>query len=133
MLEPSIEVFDRAREHALVKVIPLTAPEGTAPVANIRGITASATTQRLYISHYGSYEDLRPGGELSGHVLALVEAWLRPPLVAELERLSRDAGSLRAWWGNRLLRCLLVFTFTTLGAMAGAWVGLYELLRAAFS
>jgi pheromone shutdown-related protein TraB len=69
----------------------------------------------------------------AGHVLALVEAWLRPPLVAELERLSQDAASLRAWWGNRLLRCLLVFVFTTLGAMAGAYVGLYELLRALFA
>ena len=69
----------------------------------------------------------------AGHVLALVEAWLRPPLVAELERLSQDATSLRAWWGNRLLRCLLVFVFTTLGAMAGAYVGLYELLRALFA
>lgn len=69
----------------------------------------------------------------AGHVLALLEAWLRPPLVAELERLSQDAASLRAWWGNRLLRCLLVFVFTTLGAMAGAYVGLYELLRALFA
>jgi pheromone shutdown-related protein TraB len=69
----------------------------------------------------------------AGHVLALVEAWLRPPLVAELERLSHDAGRLRAWWGNRLLRCLLVFVFTTLGAMAGAYVGLYELLSKLFA
>lgn len=68
----------------------------------------------------------------AGHVLALVEAWLRPPLVAELERVSHDAARLRSWWGNRLLRCLLVFVFTTLGAMAGAYVGLYELLRRLF-
>jgi DNA-binding beta-propeller fold protein YncE len=70
-LAPSIEVFDIDHDHALVKAIPLDAPEGTAPVANIRGITASAATQTLYISHYGSYKDLRPGGALSGHVLAL--------------------------------------------------------------
>ena len=69
----------------------------------------------------------------AGHVLALVEAWLRPPLVAELERLSHDATRLRSWWLNRLLRCLLVFVFTTLGAMAGAYVGLYELLRPLFA
>jgi pheromone shutdown-related protein TraB len=69
----------------------------------------------------------------AGHVLALVEAWLRPPLVAELERVSHDAATLRAWWSNRLLRCLLVFVFTTVGAMAGAYVGLYELLRALFA
>jgi len=70
-LAPSIEVFDIDKAHALVKVIPLDAPNGTTPVAHIRGITASAATQTLYISHYGSYKDLRPGGQLSGHVLAL--------------------------------------------------------------
>jgi pheromone shutdown-related protein TraB len=68
----------------------------------------------------------------AGHVLALVEAWLRPPLVAELERATHDAGRLGAWWANRLLRCLLVFVFTTLGAMGGAYVGLYELLSGVF-
>ena len=57
--------------HKLVKVIPLDVPDGTTPVANIRSITASAATQMLFISHYGSYKDLRPGRELSGHVLAL--------------------------------------------------------------
>ena len=70
-LAPSIEVFDINNEHTLVRVIPLDAPDGTTPVAHIRGITASAATQTLYISHYGSYQDLRPGDTLSGHVLAL--------------------------------------------------------------
>lgn len=70
-LTPSLEVFDIDRDHALVRVIPLEAPEGSAPIANLRGITASATTDVLYLSHYGSYKDLRPGGELSGHVLAV--------------------------------------------------------------
>ena len=70
-LAPSIEVFDIDNGHALVKVIPLDAPDGTTPVANVRGITGSAATQTLYVSHYGSYKDLRPGRELSGHVLAL--------------------------------------------------------------
>lgn len=70
-LVPAIEIFDIDNEHALVKVIPLDAPTGTAPVSNIRGITASAATETLYISHYGSYKDLRPGGPLSGHVIAL--------------------------------------------------------------
>ena len=60
-LAPSIEVFDMDNGHALVKVIPLDAPDGTTPVANIRGITASAATHTLFISHYGSYKDLRPG------------------------------------------------------------------------
>ncbi len=70
-LKPSIEVFDIDRAHQLIKVIPLTAPQGTTPVMGIRGITGSAATHTLYISHYGSYKDLRPGRELSGYVLAL--------------------------------------------------------------
>ena len=70
-LVPSIEVFDINNGHALIKVIPLDVPSGSARVANIRGITASAATKKLYISHYGSYKDLRPGGALSGYVLAL--------------------------------------------------------------
>ena len=70
-LTASIEVFDIANGHRLFKLIPLDAPAGSTPVANIRGITASAATGTLYISHYGSYKDLRPGGPMSGHVLAL--------------------------------------------------------------
>jgi pheromone shutdown-related protein TraB len=67
----------------------------------------------------------------AGHVLALIEAWLRPPRVAELERVASDAGRPRAWWRNRLLRALLVFVFTSVGAAAGGWLGLYRLFRAA--
>ncbi|MGI9309774.1 MAG: hypothetical protein ACR2P6_10965 [Gammaproteobacteria bacterium] len=70
-LKPSLEVFDIDNGHELVRTIALDAPIGTTPVMHIRAITASAATQTLYISHYGTYKDLRPGGELSGHVLAL--------------------------------------------------------------
>jgi len=70
-LAPSIEVFDIENDHALVRVIPLEVLAGTGGVFHIRGMTASAATKTLYISHYGRYEDLRPGGPLSGYVLAL--------------------------------------------------------------
>ncbi|MBM4196578.1 MAG: hypothetical protein FJ197_05675 [Gammaproteobacteria bacterium] len=70
-LKASIEVFDIRDAHRLVKVIPLDAPPGSSPVFHVRSITASAASNRLYISHYGSYKDLRPGGPMSGHVLAL--------------------------------------------------------------
>ncbi len=70
-LAPSLEVFDIDNGHTLVRVIPLDAPTGTTPVMHIRGITASEVTKTLYISHYGRYKDLRPGGPLSGYVLAL--------------------------------------------------------------
>jgi len=45
-LKPSLEVHDIANGHQLLRVIPL--PAG---IFNIRGICASAATQRLYISH----------------------------------------------------------------------------------
>ncbi len=70
-LKPSLEVFDIDNGHKWVKTIPLAAPPGTAPVFNIRGITASAATKKLYIAHYGSYKELRRGGPMSGHVLCL--------------------------------------------------------------
>jgi hypothetical protein len=62
-LTPSIEVFDIDNGHVLIKTIPLDAPTGTIPVMHVRGITASAATGILYISHYGSYERLRPGNQ----------------------------------------------------------------------
>ncbi len=51
-LKPSLEVHDIAQGHKLLRVIPL--PAG---IFNIRGICASAATQRLYIGHYGTYSD----------------------------------------------------------------------------
>ena len=51
-LKPSLEVHDIAAGHKLLRVIPL--PTG---IFNIRGICASAATQRLYLTHYGTYSD----------------------------------------------------------------------------
>jgi pheromone shutdown protein TraB len=55
----------------------------------------------------------------AGHVTALVQAYLRPPLVSEMRSAARDFGSPRRWWANRLLRVFLVFTLSTLGALCG--------------
>jgi pheromone shutdown protein TraB len=64
----------------------------------------------------------------AGHVLAFLQAWLVPPKVRELETVADDAGSLRRWWSNRLLRIFLVFLLTTLGAMIGTYVGGAEIV-----
>ena len=64
----------------------------------------------------------------AGHVTALVQAYLVPPRVYELQRVGDDIASPAAWWSNRLLRVLLVFLLTSLGAAAGAWVGGAKLL-----
>ena len=64
----------------------------------------------------------------AGYVLAFVQAWLRPPLVAELEHVSDDVAGLRGWWSNGLLRILLVFILTTVGSLVGTYVGGYEIV-----
>ena len=68
----------------------------------------------------------------AGHVLALVQAWVQPPVVAEFERLAEDVMRPLQWWRNRLLRILLVFTLTTLGAMLGMYVGGWEIVTGLF-
>jgi pheromone shutdown-related protein TraB len=63
----------------------------------------------------------------AGHVLALFQAYLVPPMVREFERVADDFGSPLQWWRNRLLRIFLVFLLTTFGALAGNYVGLAEM------
>jgi pheromone shutdown-related protein TraB len=63
----------------------------------------------------------------AGHVLALFQAYLVPPVVREFERVADDFGSPVQWWKNRLLRIFLVFFLTTFGALAGNYVGLAEM------
>ena len=63
----------------------------------------------------------------AGHVLALLQAYLVPPVVREFERVADDFGSPLQWWRNRLLRIFLVFLLTTFGALAGNYVGLAEM------
>ena len=68
----------------------------------------------------------------AGHVLALVQAWVQPPVVAEFERLAEDFTRPLRWWRNRLLRVLLVFILTTLGTMLGMYVGGWEIVSKLF-
>jgi pheromone shutdown-related protein TraB len=64
----------------------------------------------------------------AGHVLAFLQAYVQPPLVSELEKVSDDVGSPSAWWRNRLLRIVLVFALTTIGSLTGNYVGGYEIV-----
>lgn len=63
-----------------------------------------------------------------GMVAAPVEAWMRRPTVADCERISEDAQSLRAWFKNPFLRVLVVFILSNLGATVGVYVGLGRIL-----
>lgn len=64
-----------------------------------------------------------------GYVAAFVEAYVRPPLVREIQTVSDDARRPRRWWQNRVLRICLVFLLTTIGASLGVLFGAAELLR----
>jgi len=64
-----------------------------------------------------------------GHVAALAQAYLTPPLVREFQTIGEDLSRPRRWWGNRLLRVFLVFLLTSLGGTLGVFVGGAEILR----
>src|SRR5262245_31326088 len=68
----------------------------------------------------------------AGHVLALFQAYLKPPMVREFERVTDDFGSPAQWWRNRLLRIFLVFLLTTFGSLAGNYIGLAEMFSTLF-
>lgn len=64
----------------------------------------------------------------AGYVTAFVQAWMRPPRVRDLEHVADEAGKLRCWWSNRLLRVLLAFVLPTLGSVVGTWLGGFEIV-----
>jgi len=58
----------------------------------------------------------------AGFVTGLVQAWVAPPVVKDLENVSEDIAALSGWWRNRLTRVLLVFLLSSLGSAAGTMV-----------
>ena len=59
-----------------------------------------------------------------GFVTGLLEYFFRKPKVKDLENLSKDAGSLKGWYRNRVTRVLLVFFLSSLGSSIGTfWAG----------
>jgi pheromone shutdown-related protein TraB len=60
----------------------------------------------------------------AGMVTGLVQAFVVSPTVRDMERVGDDLASLRGWWSNRMMRVLLVFFFSSLGASAGTLVAL---------
>lgn len=63
-----------------------------------------------------------------GHVAALAQAYLKPPLVSEFQSVPDDISRAGRWWGNRLLRIFLVFVLTSIGGSIGVFVGGAEIL-----
>ncbi len=68
-----------------------------------------------------------------GMLTAPVELYLRKPQVGEFGRLRQDATHPRGWWRNRVLRTLLVFLFSNLGAAIGTYVAGYRIYERLFS
>jgi len=56
-----------------------------------------------------------------GFVSGLLESSFRKPRISDLENLQDDAGSVKGWYGNRVLRILLVFLLSSLGSAIGTW------------
>lgn len=63
-----------------------------------------------------------------GYVAALVQAYVRPPLVREIQSVADDIRLPLRWWQNRLLRICLVFLLSTIGTSVGTIVGTTEIL-----
>jgi pheromone shutdown-related protein TraB len=59
-----------------------------------------------------------------GLVTGVLEAILRKPQVADFENLSNDLLTLRGFFRNRVTHILLVFLFSSLGAMIGNFIGI---------
>ena len=60
----------------------------------------------------------------AGWVSCLVEAWLRPPAVADFESLPSALETFRGFWRNPVIRILLVVVLTNIGSSIGTFVAI---------
>ena len=67
-----------------------------------------------------------------GYVAALVQAWVRPPLVREIQTVADDVRIPLRWWQNRMLRICLVFLLSTIGTSMGTIIGTTEIISNLF-
>lgn len=58
-----------------------------------------------------------------GFVTGIFQALICKPKVKDMESLSDDAGSLKGFYKNRILRVLLVFVLSSIGSSIGTFVG----------
>ena len=58
----------------------------------------------------------------AGFVTGLVQAYVAPPQVKDMEYVSEDIAKLSGWWRNRLTRVLLVFFLSSFGSAIGTMV-----------
>ncbi|HKJ04264.1 MAG TPA: TraB/GumN family protein [Geopsychrobacteraceae bacterium] len=60
----------------------------------------------------------------AGFVTGLVQAFVAPPTVRDIELVGDDLVTIRGWWDNRLARVMLVFLFSSIGSAAGTFIAL---------
>lgn len=68
----------------------------------------------------------------AGFTTAAAEMWLRKPRVSHFRSLRSDVTRIGGWWRNRVARTLLVFAFSTIGSIAGTYIGGFHVLGRVF-
>ena len=59
---------------------------------------------------------------LAGFITGIVQALICKPKVKDMENLMDDAGSIKGFYKNRILRVLLVFILSSIGSSAGTFI-----------
>jgi len=63
----------------------------------------------------------------AGFITGIVQAFIVPPTVGDMERVGDDLVTFKGWWSNRLARVLLVFVLSSLGSVAGTFLAFHWL------
>tara|TARA_B110000483_G_C18144227_1_gene522725 strand:- start:114 stop:1289 length:1176 start_codon:yes stop_codon:yes gene_type:complete len=66
----------------------------------------------------------------AGVVTALLQVYLKPPRVYELEKVSEEISQPKLWWKNRVLKVFLAFLLPSLGSAIGSIIGAVDLFQA---
>ncbi len=69
----------------------------------------------------------------AGWAAGLLQAWLHKPTVADLEAVPEAAESLKGFWGNALIRILLIVTLVGLGVWIGRFLAVALIAKRIFS
>ena len=60
----------------------------------------------------------------AGWVAGLVQAWVRPPTVADFQDLPAATSTVKGFWTNPVTRILLVVVLANLGSMLGTYISI---------
>ena len=60
----------------------------------------------------------------AGTVGVLIQAFLRPPTIVDIERVGDDIIHLKGWWTNELARLLMIFVLANGGSTIGTFIAL---------